>query len=72
VYSVTSRGEVLLFDPEAARNSGEEESSVVGQSIHNTLGMHRIPVLFMPIIRPDIWLDNYIFGKIANKFINKL
>jgi hypothetical protein len=23
-------------------------------------------------IRPDIWIGNYIFGKISNKFINKL
>jgi hypothetical protein len=22
----------------------------------------------IPDIRPDIWLDNYIFGKISNKF----
>jgi hypothetical protein len=24
----------------------------------------------IPDIRPDTWLDNYIFGKISNKFIN--
>jgi hypothetical protein len=35
VYSVTSRGEVLLFDPEAARNSGEEENSVVGEQFYS-------------------------------------
>jgi hypothetical protein len=23
----------------------------------------------IPDIRPDTWLDNYIFGKISNKFI---
>jgi hypothetical protein len=56
--------------------------------------MHRIPVLFLPDIRPagypansiagyqisvkgqipdirpDTWLENYIFGKISNKFNN--
>jgi hypothetical protein len=26
----------------------------------------------IPDIRPDIWLGNYIFGKISKKFINKL
>jgi hypothetical protein len=26
----------------------------------------------IPDIRPDIWIGNYIFGKISNKFINKL
>jgi riboflavin synthase alpha subunit len=25
----------------------------------------------IPDIRPDTWLDNYIFGKISNKFIKK-
>jgi hypothetical protein len=35
VYSVTSRGEVLFFDPEAARNSGEEENSVVGKQFYS-------------------------------------
>jgi hypothetical protein len=24
---------------------------------------------WIPDIRPDTWLDNYIFGKISNKFI---
>jgi hypothetical protein len=24
----------------------------------------------IPDIRPDTWLDNYIFGKISNKFLN--
>jgi hypothetical protein len=26
------------------------------------IGIHRIP--FLPDIRPDTWLDNYIFGQI--------
>jgi hypothetical protein len=26
----------------------------------------------IPDIRPDIWIGNYILGKISNKFINKL
>jgi hypothetical protein len=25
----------------------------------------------IPDIRPDTWLDNYIFGKISKKFIKK-
>jgi hypothetical protein len=33
------------------------------------LGMHW--TLFLPDIRPDTWLDNYIFGQISNKFIKK-
>jgi hypothetical protein len=28
-------------------------------------------MLFLPDIRPDTWLDNYIFGKISNEFIKK-
>jgi len=30
VYSVTGRGEVMVFDPQAAKHVGEEENSVVG------------------------------------------
>ncbi len=41
VYSVTSRGEVLLFDPEAARNIGEEENSVVGEQLNPEISLVR-------------------------------
>ena len=32
IYSVTHRGEVLVFDPSAAVDSGQDENSVVGSS----------------------------------------
>ena len=32
IYSLTNRGEVLVFDPSAALDTGVDENSVVGSS----------------------------------------
>ena len=37
IYSVTHRGEVLVFDPSAAVDSGQDENSVVGSSYSQVL-----------------------------------
>jgi hypothetical protein len=57
----------ILILPDIRLNQKPDTGYPVRRAGYRISGKGRIPD-----IRPDIWFDNYIFGKISNKFVKTI